>query len=166
MKSSVIGIVFDSKKNHVLILHRRDVPVWVLPGGGIDLDETPEEAILREVEEETGIKVAIVRKVGEYTPINKLSLFTHVFECVPVGGSLKTGPETSVVGFYPIAELPDDFFIIHLEWLADAMRNDAEVIHKPIASVTYLNLIKYFLRHPTHVLRILISRIGLPLNNK
>lgn len=166
MKSSVIGIVYNSNKSKLLLIKRRDVPVWVFPGGGIDPQELPEDAVCREVLEETGIKVKILRKVGEYTPINSLAHFTHVFECMAVEGELETGAETRDINYFPIDDLPKSFFMVHFEWLLDSLENREDVIKKPIASVTYWALIKYFLQHPVHVIRFALSRLGFPINSK
>jgi len=54
---SVIGVVFSPDEKQVLLTKRRDVPVWVLPGGGIERNENPEDAIVREILEETGFHV-------------------------------------------------------------------------------------------------------------
>jgi 8-oxo-dGTP diphosphatase len=53
----------------ILLIRRKTVPFvgyWALPGGRMDPGETIEETVVREVKEETGLDVAIVRKVGEY----------------------------------------------------------------------------------------------------
>ena len=42
-KKAVYGIVWKDNKSSVLLVQRRDLPVWVLPGGGLDEGETPEE---------------------------------------------------------------------------------------------------------------------------
>jgi ADP-ribose pyrophosphatase YjhB (NUDIX family) len=39
---------------------------WALAGGIVEVEETVEEAVVREVKEETGLKVEIIRKIGEY----------------------------------------------------------------------------------------------------
>jgi 8-oxo-dGTP pyrophosphatase MutT (NUDIX family) len=39
--------------------------LWALPKGNIGLDEKPEEAALREVEEETGVEARLVTKLGD-----------------------------------------------------------------------------------------------------
>ena len=55
--------------DEILLIKRRTVPFsgyWALPGGRVDSGETVEQTIVREVKEETGLDVAIVRKVGEY----------------------------------------------------------------------------------------------------
>lgn len=55
-----------NKKGEVLLTQRHDLRVWVFPGGGINKNEAPAEAAKREVEEETGLKVKIVRLVAVY----------------------------------------------------------------------------------------------------
>ena len=56
VKSVLGALIIDGK---VILVKRRDCPVWVLPGGKIDDGETPEEAIIRETKEETGYDVII-----------------------------------------------------------------------------------------------------------
>lgn len=166
MRRAVIGIIFNTDKNQVVMIKRRDVPVWVLPGGGIDFAESPEKAVIREVYEETGLKVHVERLVGEYSPINKLSRHTYVFECIPIQGILCVGPETREIGFYPIQELPKPFFFLHQDWLKDAIKMDPEVIKRPISNITYIELLKFFFKHPILVLRAFLSRLGYPINSR
>ena len=153
MRNGVIAIIFNPDKSKVLLIERCDVPVWVLPGGGIDPGETPEEAVCREAWEETGMRVEIIRQVGEYTPLNKLSSLTYVFECKPLDGLMRTGCETKAIGFYPLQQLPKVFFIVHRDWLQDALRNKEEVIKRPNSRVTYFELVKFFFKHPILVIR-------------
>ena len=53
-----VGIIVLNKNNEVFVAKRKDNPVdkWQMPQGGIDLNESPFEAMLRELEEETSIK--------------------------------------------------------------------------------------------------------------
>ncbi len=159
MTDASIGIVFNEDRTSVLIVKRRDMPLWVLPGGGIDPGETAEEAVLREVREETGFIVKVLRRTGEYTPLNRLAYFTVVLECQVVGGEASLSDETASVGFYPIHCLPHSFFHVHHDWLADALANPSSTVRKPISQVTYWNLVKYALRHPQRVFKTLLSRI-------
>ena len=53
----VNALIFD--EGRVLLAHRRDIDWWNLPGGGMELNETVEEAIRREVREETGLEIVV-----------------------------------------------------------------------------------------------------------
>jgi 8-oxo-dGTP diphosphatase len=162
--SAAIAIIFDETGSKILILKRRDVPMWVLPGGGIDVDETAENAAIREVLEETGLHVKIVRKIAEYTPLNKLAKDTFLFECKAVSGKIITGDETQEIGFYPFSNLPKPFFPVHQDWIDDALMNSPEVIKKTVERVTYWNVFKYFCQHPIWVIRFLLTRLGFQMN--
>lgn len=50
-------IVFEDK---VLLVNHPRYGVWLCPGGHIELDEDPEEALYREIKEETGLEVEII----------------------------------------------------------------------------------------------------------
>jgi len=57
--------VITDEHGRLALFHRGDR--YFLPGGGIELGETPEAALSREVREEIGWTVAILRKIGEAT---------------------------------------------------------------------------------------------------
>ena len=165
----MIGIIFKDNQKKILILKRRDVPLWVLPGGGIDENETPETAMTREIKEETGLDVAISRKIAEYSPINALTALTHVFECKTSNpDSLSTGEETEDISFYPVDDLPTNFFPLHLIWLHEALDKQYHhlILKKPITQVTYWRVFSYFCQHPLLTLRFIFSLMGLPINSK
>jgi ADP-ribose pyrophosphatase YjhB (NUDIX family) len=160
---SVAGAVINSDKSSVLLIQRRDVPVWALPGGGVELNETPEEAIIREISEETGLNVMISRLVGIYTPINKLAKYTYLYECMVLNGKLATSSETRDVQFFPVESLPKLIPPPYREWISDTMIG-GDPLHKKIHSVNYLTLFKNVFLHPTLVFRFLLARLGLPIN--
>lgn len=160
---SVIGIVFDSRKEHVLLIHRRDVAIWALPGGGIDDGEQPEQSVLREVEEETTLKAHIVRKLALLTPINRLTRTTHLFICQAEGEPQAT-EETRDARFFSLTSLPSPLFHIHEAWIRMALINSEGLIERSLTEVTYWKLFKYFIKHPLQVIRTLLSRFGFPIN--
>jgi 8-oxo-dGTP pyrophosphatase MutT (NUDIX family) len=53
------GIVFNSKKQ-ILMIHHNKFRLWLPPGGHIEENELPDDAVLREIYEETGIKASII----------------------------------------------------------------------------------------------------------
>jgi 8-oxo-dGTP diphosphatase len=162
-KSSVYGIIFSEDRSEVLLIKRRDIPVWVLPGGGLDPGETPERGALRELQEETGYTASIVRKVAEYLPVNAMTKLSHVFECKPVSGSASTGLETKEVQFFPVNSLPE-MPPPYAGWIADAKANTPGIIRKKIEGVTYWVLLKLLLQHPVLVGRYLLTKLGIHIN--
>ncbi len=164
--SSVVSIIFNQERNGIILIKRRDVPVWALPGGGIEKDETPEDAAIRETFEETGLQTSIVRKVAEYTPLNRLCHLTHLFECRDIGGISKSSTEAQEVALFPLDKLPDTLFFLHKEWIAEALLNHPGLIRKPITQVTYLKFVRYFIMHPLNTLRFAFSRLGMPINSR
>jgi len=166
LKPAVYGIIFDKTRDQVLLIQRRDVPVWVLPGGGIDPGEKPEAAILREMQEETGYEVVIVRQIAEYLPVNKLTQLSYYFECSPIAGEKQTGSETKAIRFFPVNNLPKLMPPPFADWIADAVANKKEIIRKEILGVSYLVLIKLLLLHPILVSRFLLTKLGIHINSK
>jgi 8-oxo-dGTP diphosphatase len=160
---SVTGAVFSSDRKSVLLILRRDVPVWVLPGGGIEPGEEPESAVLREILEETGFTVKVVRLVGAYTPINRLAKRTHLYECEVVSGKATTSSESKGVQFFPLNALPPLIPPPYPEWIQEAF-SQSSFVERPLNGVTYWVLFKNLIAHPLLVIRFLLSRIGLTIN--
>ena len=69
-------IVFacQNEKTQVLLIKRGSEPckdMWALPGGFMNIDESAEEAAIRELKEETGIDVKEVTQVGAYSKVER-----------------------------------------------------------------------------------------------
>lgn len=64
-------VVLRDERDMVLLALRNEgpTPLWTLPGGGVELHETVEEAAVREVREETGYDVALGRVLGVDTHV-------------------------------------------------------------------------------------------------
>lgn len=166
MKDCALGIIWNQDKSEVLLIKRRDVAVWVLPGGGIDPDESPESAVVREVLEETGLHVTIQYKAAEYTAINRWTRRTHLFVCEPLSGTCMTGDETVAIQFYPLHAPPSPFFDFHQKWLHEIVKARQLPIQKPMSRYTFWRLVfKAFLRYPHLAFRYIIARCGFPINS-
>lgn len=165
MKDAAIGIVLDAKRQSVLLVQRRDVPVWVLPGGGIDLNETPEQAVIREVGEETGLHVVIKRKCAEYLPINRFTSKAYLFECQVLAGEPKPGDEEIACAFFPLGELPKPFFAYHADWLHKALTGGEGCIQRRMSKRTFLRICLTYCIRPWSAFRYLCTRLGFPINS-
>lgn len=164
LPKSVAGVIFSPEKDAVLLIKRRDVPVWVMPGGGIDPGEFSEAAIVREILEETGFTVKIDRLIADYIPQNLLAKRTHLFECSILKGEAEITSETRGIQFFSLNKLPP-LPPPYLEWIEDAKKN-IPPFQKKLTSVTYFSLIKNLILHPILVIRFLLSRIGISINSK
>src|SRR4051812_40082201 len=100
------------RNDEVLLVKRGRAPFagfWSFPGGGVELGERLEEAATREVREETGIEVAIVRQ------IDRAEIIAHdgngrierhyvliVFAGRMIGGAITAGDDAAEARFVPI----------------------------------------------------------------
>ena len=82
---SVAGIVVRDD-GHVLVVQRRDNGRWEAPGGVLELGETFEEGVGREVAEETGVEVSVDGLTGVYKNMAR-GVVALVFRCRPIGGT-------------------------------------------------------------------------------
>lgn len=92
---SVAGIVVNDE-GKVLVIRRRDNGHWEPPGGILEIDETFEEGVRREVHEETGIWVKVDRLTGVYKNMDR-GIVALVFRCVPEAGNLVATDESREV---------------------------------------------------------------------
>ncbi|MER7514808.1 NUDIX domain-containing protein [Streptomyces sp. NPDC126499] len=112
---SVTAVVRDAA-GRLLLIHKTDNDLWALPGGGHDIGERIADTAVREVEEETGIRVEVDGIVGLYTdPEHVLAYddgevrqqFSICFRAHAVGGDLRTSSESKEVRWVDPADLDD-----------------------------------------------------------
>ncbi len=99
---SVTGVV-ARPDGRVLLIRRADDGRWVPPGGVLERDETPEQGVVREVLEETGVKVRPLRLVGVYKNM-QLGVVSLAFLCEPIGGAEQVSDEATAVSWLTVAE--------------------------------------------------------------
>jgi ADP-ribose pyrophosphatase YjhB (NUDIX family) len=104
--------------NQLLLVKRSVEPAkgeWCLPGGFIETDESIEEAALRELEEETGIKGTIVSLVDFFSQrsLHHGTLIIFGYRVNIVGGELMAGDDAQEVDFFAFDNLPPIAFLSH-----------------------------------------------------
>ena len=108
------AIIFDEKREKVLLTRRADNGRWCLPGGRMESGESAAEACEREVLEETGLTVRVKRLIGVYSNPDQLVIYPDgnkaffvvlSFEAEIISGELILSDETTGFGYFSIKEM-------------------------------------------------------------
>lgn len=129
IRASVSAVIFD-RRGHLLLQQRSDGGQWGLPGGSVEIGESVTEAVRREVNEETGLDVAVKRMIGVYSdpalqvvryPDGGVWHYVNVcFECAVRGGELRTCDETLALRYVSPHRLPSTLLPNHRVRIRDA----------------------------------------------
>ena len=99
----------------LLVRETADGDRWTLPGGWADVNESPAEAVVKEVREEAGLEVrafklgaVLDRSRHAHKPIYPFHIWKLFFLCEITGGEPQNGPETSEAAFFAEHDLPAD----------------------------------------------------------
>lgn len=134
---AVAAAIFNEKAE-ILLQRRKDVNQWCIISGHVEFGETIEQAVLREIEEETNSKADLIRFIGVYSsPASQTYTYhdrtvqyvTSYFEArltteIAEGFS---NNETQELKFFSTDQLPGDLATINPYWLSDAMTKEKTV---------------------------------------
>ena len=110
-KVDVRGAVYDGDK--VLLVRERSDGKWTMPGGWVDVNDAPSEAVVREIYEESGYRAkaiklaALVDRNRHPHPPSVIHIYKFFFLCELTGGTPTISNETDAVDFFPINALPE-----------------------------------------------------------
>jgi len=122
---TVDGILFEG--HSILLVKRKHGPfqgAWALPGGFVEYGEKTEDAVVREVFEETNIKTKIHSLIGVYSDPHRDPrghTITIVYLIDRIDGDLCAGDDASSVKLFKMNELPALAFD-HAEIIKDALQ--------------------------------------------
>jgi ADP-ribose pyrophosphatase YjhB (NUDIX family) len=112
-KLDIRAVVLD-EKGAVLLVKEKEDGLWTLPGGWVDVGESPSEAAERELKEESGYQVRAVRLLALWNrdkhphPLLPFHVYKLFFECELLGGEpLRVSTEPEGDGFFPKDALPE-----------------------------------------------------------
>lgn len=115
----VFAIIFDEQRR-VLLCHRNDYDLWNLPGGGLEIGESPWDGVIREVKEEVGLDVEVVRLQGVYSKPDKNEI-VFSFICKHIGGKMTLTDEADLIQYFPFEDMPKNTSPNQLARIKDAL---------------------------------------------
>ena len=124
---AAFGFIFD-EQNKILLCHRLDYDLWNLPGGTMELGESPWECVIREVKEETGLNAEIIRLAGIYNKPEKSEL-VFSFICRVVSGKISLNEEADKIEYFSIKDIPQNTSPKQLERIMDAIK-EKTIVYK------------------------------------
>ena len=129
-------MIFNESREKVLLTQRADNGLWCLPSRGVDPGESVEETIIREVQEETGVSVRVLRLIGVYSDPDMLVVFPDGntvqvvalnFEAEIVSGKTGLSDETTDFGYFNLSEIENlDMLTNHHQRILDAFEGQPE----------------------------------------
>src|SRR5690242_9715946 len=134
------AVILDETRQKVLLTRRADNGQWCLPSGGMEPGESVTEACAREVWEETGLRVRVLRLVGVYSDPNQLIIYpdgTKIqvvalnFEAEVTGGELGLSDETTEFGYFSLDQAAQmDIIGHHLQRIQDTLLGEPAALIK------------------------------------
>ena len=121
-------VMTNEPQPKVLLIQRGSDPfkgAWAFPGGFMNMDETTEECAIRELEEETGLKVSELHQIGAYSKVDRdprgRTITVAYLAIIASPQEVKGMDDAAKAEWFPITELPHLAFD-HYDIMSDAVR--------------------------------------------
>jgi ADP-ribose pyrophosphatase YjhB (NUDIX family) len=122
---SVAGVIIDDAEENVLLIRRRDNGHWEPPGGVLELNETIEDGLRREIREETGLDITIDRLTGVYKNLSR-GIVALVYRCHAQSEPSKSTPEAVDVRWQALTAIDDLMAPVYAIRVHDAQAEGVE----------------------------------------
>jgi len=116
-----VDAIIEVEGGIVLIKRKNPPPGWAIPGGFVDYGETLEEAVCREMKEETGLDVSLVRQFHTYSDPKRdprHHTVTTLFIATAAGRPV-AGDDAKEAEIFTRDNLPEDIAFDHRQVLED-----------------------------------------------
>lgn len=121
-------VIAKENEPKVLLIKRGNEPFkgqWAFPGGFMNMEETTEQCAVRELEEETGLKVTEIKQIGAYSKVDRdprgRTVTVAYLVVIDKAEAVKGGDDAAKAQWFPISGLPKLAFD-HEEIMKDAQR--------------------------------------------
>ncbi len=121
-------VIAKENEPKVLLIQRGNEPFkgyWAFPGGFMNMDETTEQCAVRELEEETGLKVTEIKQIGAYSKVDRdprgRTVTVAYLAIIDKVENVKGLDDAAKAQWFPISDLPKLAFD-HEEIMKDAKR--------------------------------------------
>ena len=120
-------VVIAQATREVLLIQRGIEPFkgcWAFPGGFMNMDETTEQCAVRELEEETGLRLSSLRQIGTYSKVDRdprgRTITVAYLALIDAPVSVKGQDDAAQAQWFPLSALPPLAFD-HAEIMQDAI---------------------------------------------
>ena len=121
-------VITKEEQPKVLLIQRGADPYkgsWAFPGGFMNMDETTEECAIRELEEETSLKISGLHQIGAYSKVDRdprgRTITVAYLAIINAPVEVKGQDDAAKAAWFPLSALPELAFD-HAEIMRDAVR--------------------------------------------
>lgn len=129
-------VITKDSQSRVLLVKRRNEPFkdcWAFPGGFMNMDETTEQCAIRELEEETGLKVENVHQIGAYSKVDRdprgRTITVAYLAIVDSPKDVIGKDDAAEAEWFPLSALPKLAFD-HIDIMQDAMKAYSQIMNE------------------------------------
>lgn len=120
-------VITKEAEPKVLLIQRGADPYkgcWAFPGGFMNMDETTEQCAIRELEEETGLKVTTIQQIGAYSKVDRdprgRTITVAYLAIIDKPAQVTGQDDAAKAEWFPLSALPELAFD-HVDIMADAI---------------------------------------------